>query len=207
MLHRDTSLNVHIYACNRYFLTVPYPEHSVVWPHVFAHSGLLGLGLFWALWLNEKGWTARQDGRAWAVPLTWFVALGGQLISCHFGPFCCKVEISMPALSVVLWWNFANVLTNLLLKGLAKLQKLSGFHAQRPHVPRYPGGRADRTGCGNLEGRIAGCLSISPGVLCRGLNTLSWQDKWEKLLWRVSSSHRDILPIAAWLERTKRCTT
>lgn len=83
------------------------------------------------------------------------------------------------ALSVVLWWNFANVLTNLLLKGPAKLQRQSCL-ASMPSVPVCPdnsGDRADRTGCRNLEGRIAGCLSISLDVVCRGLNWLSQQDQ------------------------------
>lgn len=71
------------------------------------------------------------------MPLTWFVALGVQLPSCHFGPFCCEMEMRALALSVVLWWNFANVLANLVLKGPAKLQRQS-YLASVPSVPVSP---------------------------------------------------------------------
>ena len=150
---------------------------------MFIHSGLrhlLGPELFWALWLTGEGWTARQDGRAWAVPLTWSVALGGRLISCRFGPFCCQVEMRVLALSVVLWWDFAKVLTNL-LKGPAKLQRQSCLSStqQCPGVPRHPGNRADRTGSRNLGSRVPECLSNSPDV-CRGPNRLSQQDQCAK---------------------------
>lgn len=70
------------------------------------------------------------------MPLTWFVALGGWFISCHFGPFGCKVDMRVLTLSVVLWWSFANVLVNL-LKGPAKLQRQSCL-ASMPNVPVSP---------------------------------------------------------------------
>lgn len=171
-------------------MTVPYPERIA--PHVHPQWTKTSLGS-WAFPGSVAYW-----GGVNCSP-------GRQSLSCAIGMVCgLRRPVDLLPLQSLLPQN-GNEGACLVCSAVVEIfwharksaerpsktakAELSGFHAECPRVPRHPGDRADRTGCGHLQGRIAGCLSISPDVVCRPLSKLSRQDQCAKRNWFEGFHH------------------